>query len=295
MAFRPERPDRHPYHGGMEWPKDGSTQKVDVAAGVRLAVHQVGEGPPLLLIPGLGTDHHAFLWNIRDLSQHWRCLVLDQRGIGLSDATPGPYDMALLADDAARVIERLAPSGAFVFGVSMGGMVAQHLAIRHPKLVAALVLGCTGPGGSLAVRADPADTRLLLGGDARDPALAYRVACQVLYERRWREEHPEVVEDAVHWRATHPVRPGVFAAQWEAIRHHDTGDRLPEIQAPTLVLHGTADVVMPPGNGALLQERIPGARLHWLPGRGHMFFQEDPAATVRWLQEHLRLVAAHSG
>lgn len=278
--------------GDVEWPRDGSMQMVEVAAGVRLAVHQVGDGPPLLLIPGLGTDHHAFVWNIRDFSQRWRCLVLDQRGIGRSDATPGPYDMALLADDAARVLAQVAPGGAFVFGVSMGGMVAQHLAIRHPELVAALVLGCTGPGGRLAVRADPADTRLLLGGDAREPGLAYRVACQVLYERRWREEHPEVIEDAVQWRATHPVRPGVFAAHWEAIRHHDTAADLGKIRAPTLVLHGTADVVMPPGNGALLHERIPGSTLRWLPGRGHMFFQEDPGTTLSQLEQHLGLVAA---
>jgi pimeloyl-ACP methyl ester carboxylesterase len=274
---------------GVEWPEDGYTRMVEAAKEVRLAVHVVGDGPPLLLIPGLGTDHHAFVWNIRELSQRWLCLVLDQRGIGLSDASPGPYDMALLADDAARVIAELAPGGASVFGVSMGGMVAQHLAIRHPALVTALVLGCTGPGGRLAVRADPADTRLLLGGDAREPGLAYRVACQVLYERRWREQHPEVIEDAVHWRATHPVRPGVFAAHWEAIRHHDTADRLGEIGAPTLVLHGTADVVMPPGNGALLHERIPGSALRWLPGRGHMFFQEDPGATLRHLEDHLAL------
>jgi 3-oxoadipate enol-lactonase len=276
----------------VEWPQDGSMQMVEVAAGVRLAVHQVGDGPALLLIPGLGTDHHAFVWNIRDLSRHWRCLVLDQRGIGQSDATPGPYNMALLADDAAQVLVQLAPGGAFVFGVSMGGMVAQHLAIRHREMVAALVLGCTGPGGRLAVRADPADTRLLLGGDAREPGQAYRVACQVLYERRWREEHPEVIEDAVRWRATHPVRPGVFAAHWEAIRHHDTAAELGKIGAPTLVLHGTADVVMPPGNGALLHERIPGSTLHWLPGRGHMFFQEDPGATLCRLEEHLGLAPA---
>ncbi|MHB1639226.1 MAG: alpha/beta fold hydrolase [Candidatus Dormibacteria bacterium] len=276
----------------MEWPQESVTRRVEVEPGVRLAVHEVGEGAPLLLIPGLGTDHHAFVWNISNLARHWRCLVLDQRGIGLSDSSPGPYTMELLADDAGRVVAQLAPEGAFVFGVSMGGMVAQHLALRHPEAVAGLTLGCTGPGGRLAVRADPADTRLLLGGEAREPGLAYRVACQVLYERRWREQHPEVIEDAVHWRATHPVRAGVFAAHWEAIRHHDTGLRLGQISAPTLVLHGTADVVMPPGNGSLLQERIPGSVLRWLPGRGHMFFQEDPAATLRELEAHFRPAAA---
>ena len=255
--------------------------------GVELGVHEVGSGPPLLLIPGLGTDHHAFVWNISDLAAFWRCLVLDQRGLGASDATPGPYTMTQLASDAARVIASLAPGGAAVFGVSMGGMVAQHLAARHGEWVNSLILGCTGPGGRLAVRADPEDTRLLLGGDARDPGMAYRVACQVLYERSFAVAHPEVVEDAVRWRATHPVRPGVFAAQWSAIRHHDIAPLLTRISAPTLLLHGTSDRVMPAGNSSRLQEGISGSALEWLPGRGHMFFQEDPATTLRLLRHHL--------
>ena len=254
---------------------------------MELAVHEVGSGPPLLLIPGLGTDHHAFVWNISELAAFWRCLVLDQRGLGASDATPGPYTMEQLAADAASVIASLAPGGASVFGVSMGGMVAQHLAARHGERVNSLVLGCTGPGGRLAVRADPEDTRLLLGGDARDPGMAYRVACQVLYERTFAVARPEVIEDAVRWRATHPVRPGVFAAQWSAIRHHDIGPLLSRISAPTLLLHGTADRVMPAGNSSRLQEGIAGSVVEWLPGRGHMFFQEDPATTLRLLRHHL--------
>ena len=270
-----------------EWPSDSITHRVEVEPGVELAVHEVGSGPPLLLIPGLGTDHHAFLWNISELAAFWRCLVLDQRGLGASDATPGPYTMEQLAADAASVIASLAPGGASVFGVSMGGMVAQHLAARHGERVNSLVLGCTGPGGRLAVRADPEDTRLLLGGDARDPGMAYRVACQVLYERSFAVARPEVIEDAVRWRATHPVRPGVFAAQWSAIRHHDIGPLLSRISAPTLLLHGTADRVMPAGNSSRLQEGIAGSVVEWLPGRGHMFFQEDPATTLRLLRHHL--------
>ncbi len=271
----------------MDWPQESITHRVEVEPGVELAVHELGAGPPLLLIPGLGTDHHAFVWNIAELASSWRCLVLDQRGLGGSDGTPGPYTMPLLAADAAAVIGGLTAGTADVFGVSMGGMVAQHLAALHPDRVSGLVLGCTGPGGRLAVRADPEDTRLLLGGDAKEPGLAYRVACRVLYERRFAETHPEVVEDAVRWRATHPVRPGVFAAQWAAIRHHDSADFLHQIRAPTLVLHGTADRVMPPGNGALLAERIPGARLEWLRGRGHMFFQEDRTRARQLLAAHL--------
>lgn len=271
----------------VQWPATGELRRVLAGDGTVLTVYALGEGPPLLLIPGLGTDHHAFVWNIADLSQDFQCLVLDQRGIGLSEATPGPYTMAQLADDAASVLRDLAPQGAFVFGVSMGGMVAQHLAIRHPRLVTQLVLGCTGPGGQLAVRADPEVTRRLLGADARDPASAYRIACSVLYEPGWSAAHPGVIEDAVDWRAQHPVRPGVFQAHWQAIRHHDSGPQLSQIMAPTLILQGLKDVVMLPGNAEVLKAGIGNSLLLLLEGRGHMFFQEDPQLTRRLLQEEL--------
>lgn len=264
----------------MEHPVPASVHRVVAEGGVSLAVHQVGEGPALLLIPGLGTDHHVFHLNVPELASRFRCLVLDQRGMGLSQASPGTYTMELLADDAARVVEALAGPPARVLGASMGGMVAQHLAIRHPGAVSQLVLGCTGPGGRLAVRAAPGVTRQLLGADAKDPAGAYREACRVLYEPAWAASHPEVIEDAVSWRSRHPVRPAAFRAQWDAVRHHDAGPALAGIACPTLILHGSADVVMPPENAERLAELIPGARLEWLPGRGHLFFQEAPERTL---------------
>ncbi|MGH7643410.1 MAG: alpha/beta fold hydrolase [Candidatus Dormibacteria bacterium] len=277
----------------MDWPGASELRRVQTGDGTELAVYTLGNGPPLLLIPGLGTDHHAFVWNIAEFAQHFECLVLDQRGVGLSEATSGPYTMDLLADDAASTLRHLAPQGAFVLGVSMGGMVAQHLALRHPRLVRRLVLGCSGPGGRLAVRADPEVTRRLLGGGATDPASAYRIACSVLYEPHWRETHPEVIDDAVEWRARHPVRPGVFQAHWQAIRHHEMGARLSEIQTPTLILQGTADVVMLAANAEALRTGIEASELVWLPGRGHMFFQEDPERTLGLLRD--RLLPANSG
>jgi pimeloyl-ACP methyl ester carboxylesterase len=279
----------------VEWPAAGELRLIAAGDGTELAVYALGDGPPLLLIPGLGTDHHAFVWNIGSLMEHFECLVLDQRGIGRSEATPGPYTMELLADDAASVLRHLAPRGASVMGVSMGGMVAQHLAIRHPRLVEKLVLGCTGPGGQLAVRSDPDVTRRLLGADARDPASAYRMACSVLYEPSWAAAHPEIIEDAVAWRSNHPVRPGVFQAHWQAIRHHDAGPQLGQIAAPTLIVQGTADVVMLPGNAEALRTGIEGSELVWLEGRGHMFFQEDPEHTHSLLKGKLLPPAREGG
>ncbi len=263
----------------MDWPADESVVRVAVAPGQEVVVHELGAGHPLCCLPGLGADHTAFAPNVRSLALRHRCLVVDQVGIGASSPVTGPLTMARLADDVARVIAERTEGAADVLGVSMGGMVAQHLALRHPDRVRHLVLGCTGPGGPAAERADPAVTRQLLGGDARDPVTAYRNACRVMYSEEFQAQHPEVIDGAVEWRAHHLVRGQTFRAQWDAIRGHATGDDLPRINAPTLVLHGTHDRVMPPGNGAVLAARIPGATLEWFEGRGHLFFQEDPEAT----------------
>jgi len=278
--------------GEVDWPADDRVVRVRVAPSVQVVVHQLGTGSPLCCIPGLGADHTAFVRNVRDLASRHLVLVLDQRGIGASDPVTGPLSMAELADDAARVIAEQAGGAAHVFGVSMGGMVAQHVALRHPSLVRSLALGCTGPGGAAAVRAAPEATRQLLGGDARDPVSAYRNACRVMYSTDFQVRHPEVIEAAVAWRASHLVRGQTFRAQWEAIRGHATDDDLARIAAPTLVLHGTGDRVMPIGNGERLAARIPGATLVRLRGRGHLFFQEDPGAVDRALRRWLGASAA---
>ncbi len=272
-----------------QWPVEAIRVRVPVTPTLQVVVHELGSGFPILCIPGLGADHTAFLHQVQRLAERHRCLVLDGRGIGASDPAPGPYTMAGLADDAAVVIERRTGRGrAHVFGVSMGGMVAQHLALRHPDRVAGLVLGCTTPGGGRAVLPDREVLRQLYGGDARDPVAAYRNACRVMYAPDFQARHPEVIEAAVGWRAAHLVRGQTFAAQLAAIRGHDTDAVLPQIGAPTLVLHGSADLVTPLANGARLAARIPGAVLETLPGRGHLFFQEDPVATDRLLARHLR-------
>jgi len=277
------------------WPTEAIRVRVPVTPTVQVVVHELGSGFPILCIPGLGADHTAFLHQVERLAERHRCLVLDGRGIGASDPAPGPYTMAALADDAAGVIERRTGRGrAHVFGVSMGGMVAQHLALRHPERVATLVLGCTTAGGAHAAAPDPEVVRQLYGGGARDPVTAYRNACRVMYAPDFQACHPEVIEAAVSWRAAHLVRGQTFAAQLAAIGGHDTDAALPGITAPTLVLHGSADVVAPVANGVRLAARIPEAVLETLPGRGHLFFQEDPLATDRLLARYLAVPSARA-
>jgi pimeloyl-ACP methyl ester carboxylesterase len=253
------------------------------ADGTELAATVSGAGPPLLMIPGLGASRRVYAPLLPALVSHLEVVVFDPRGTGESGVTPGPYTMDGLAGDAAAVLDAAGLDAAAVWGASMGGMVAQHLALLHPERVTRLVLACTTCGGPHAIGPAPEAASALLGRGARTPGDAYRLACTVLYAEDWQAEHPELIDREVAERERHPVRGGVFAAQQAAVRGHDTWDTLPRISAPTLVLHGTEDAAVPAENGRILAGRIPGARLQLLPGRGHLFFHEAPeesAATV---------------
>jgi pimeloyl-ACP methyl ester carboxylesterase len=246
------------------------------ADGTELAATVSGDGPPLLMIPGLGASRRVYASLLPLLTPRLRVVVFDPRGVGESGYTPGPYSMAQLAADAASVLDAAGLEVAAVWGASMGGMVAQHLALLHPERVSRLLLACTTCGGSHAVPPTAAAAAALLGKGARSPGEAYRLACTVLYAEDWQAAHPDFIDREVAERERHPVRGGVFSAQQSAVRGHDTYDARPRITVPTLVVHGDADAVVPAENGRILTERIPGARLHLLPGRGHLFFHESP-------------------
>lgn len=255
--------------------------RVAAPDGAELAVTIAGAGPPLLLVPGLGATRVVFDPVIGLLTSHFRVAVYDQRGIGESEMTPGPYTTAQLGDDAAAVLAGLGIDRAAVLGGSFGGMVAQQLAIRHPSRLSALLLAATGPGAShLARKPDPSATEALLGKGARTTADAYRMACTVLYSRAFQEEHPEFIEQQVRDRARRPVAARAFQAQLAASHAHDVWDQLPTIAAPTMVLHGSEDAVMPVDNARLLCGRIPGAVLEVFEGAGHLFFHEQPQRTA---------------
>lgn len=264
--------------------------------GAALAVTVEGDGQPLLLIPGLGATRVVFRPLIPLLTAHFQVAVYDQRGIGASEVTPGPYSTARLAGDATAVLDGLRIDRATVLGASFGGMVAQEVAVGHPARLDALVLAASGPGPAhLVEEPDPAAAAALLGRGARSPEEAYRIACTVLYSRSFQEAHPEFIEQQIRDRATRPIDGRAFRAQLDASRAHDAWDRLPSVTAPTLVMHGSEDAVMPLANARALAERIPGARLVVFDGAGHLFFHEEPERTAAVLAEFASEVSSRAG
>lgn len=266
-------------------------QDLSIAApgGAVLAARIDGDGAPLLLIPGLGATRRVFDPLRPALLRRHRVITYDPRGVGDSTRGTAPLSIELLAGDAAVVIANAGVDGAHVFGASMGGVVAQRLTVDSPGKVRRLVLAATHPPVPHNVPAAPAAMQALLGRGARTPEDAYRVACTVLYSTRFQRTHPEFIAEQVRVRGAHPVPARVFRDQMEALRRpSDLWERLPDVTAPVLVLHGTADVVAPYENAPLLAHRIPGARLRPFDECGHLFFHERPDETARVVHEFLR-------
>jgi 3-oxoadipate enol-lactonase len=248
--------------------------------GARIAVQTSGAGAPLLLLAGQ-TGSHRWWTRVRpDFDAFRRVVTLDQRGTGDSDAPPGPYSTRGFAEDAIAVLDDLGIAQADVYGTSMGGRVAQWIAVDHPERVRRLVLGCTSPGGPHAVERGAAVRRALADPDA---AAARRALLDLMYTPEWRAAHPEP-----YWTLGDPgMARHARREHLRASNGHDAWDALPRITAPTLVLHGDHDELNPTANAPLLAERIPGARLLLLPGARHAYFEESRAAAGAAVREFL--------
>ena len=250
---------------------------------VKLHYEVIGEGDPLLLIMGYG--HHALHWG--DLPQqfaenNYQIVVMDNRGTGRSDKVDEPVSIAMMADDVCSVMDAAGLKKASVFGVSMGGMVAQVFALNHPDRLYDLVLGCTFPGGPHTVPTDPEGMRILFDYDylrkmtpQQRSMAVFRFFCSDEFI-----EANNASFDYYHKVTTeYPTPLFIFRRQAEAIASEDTWDRLPNIKVPTMIISGTDDHLVNFKNSELLAKRIPGAELTLLQDKRHGFFIEAMDST----------------
>jgi pimeloyl-ACP methyl ester carboxylesterase len=242
--------------------------------GARIYWDEQGQGAPILLIMGLGWP--SYLWHRTRpvLASRFRTIALDNRGVGQSDVPPGPYSMAMMASDAAAVLDAAGVDRAHIFGLSMGGMIAQEFALQYPTRVESLLLGCTAPGGPQAVRAEPAATQLLFARDL-SPEEFSRAMNPFIYDPGTPQER---IEADFVLRKQWFARPEAYTAQLQAILAWEAYSRLPRITAPTLVIHGENDRLVPPANGKIIAERIPGAQLVMIPHASHILSTDQPEA-----------------
>jgi pimeloyl-ACP methyl ester carboxylesterase len=234
-----------------------------------------GEGPQtLVMIHGLTLHSGVFREQTAEFARHFRTVLFDNRGAGRTDKPDEPYTMRQFAADTAGLFNVLQIRRAAVLGISMGGMIAQEFAINYPERVACLVLACTHFGGKSAIRPSPEMGAAIAAGAAATPEQR-ELQLRAGYADETIAGRPDVIEKVNEIRATHPMPPFALARRMQALSGHDTAERLESIEIPTMVLTGTEDRLVPPGNAKMIAERIPGAVLKELPG-GHTFFMEHP-------------------
>jgi 3-oxoadipate enol-lactonase len=246
----------------------------DTTSDLEIWTEQVGLGPDVLLIGGLGDTVESWQFQLDGLANRYRLTAFDNRGAGKTAMPDGLVSAELMADDAAAVLRALEIHSAHVAGFSMGSAIGQELALRHPELVRSLVLQSTCPPR----RAVPLPAQLLALAASGGPQRA-RLLRGVLHlglhpaGARRRFGGP-IVEEALAF--PHQQSVEAFQAQVEVCLTHDTADRLPQIAAPTLVLSGELDTILPPRFGRSVAAGIPNARFDVLPGEAHQPFQEIP-------------------
>lgn len=248
----------------------------------RLAYVRRGQGEPLLLIQGMAAHHRMWgEWFLSALTPHFDVIAFDHRGIGTSDPVTEPFDVADLADDAAGVLRALDLPSAHVLGISLGGMTAQELTLRHPALVRTLTIGCSWAGGPGGVMSETA-RRVVEAIATKNVEHSLRTGYEANLSPRFAADPADYDRFATLSLAVRVPVP-VVQMQWEAGQRHDTSARLPTVTTPTLVLHGTADAMLASINGKHIAGLIPAARLEQLTDVGHLFWWEEPQRTVELL------------
>jgi 3-oxoadipate enol-lactonase len=251
--------------------------------GANIYWDEQGSSEPLLLINGL--SYPSYMWHRArpPLAQNFRTVAFDNRGIGQSDAPPGIYSIALMASDAAAVLDAAGVTSSHVFGVSMGGMIAQEFALQYPQRVRSLILGCTNAGGPHVVRPAP-EVLQILTRQAMTPEESKEAMIPFIYDPSTpRERIDEDMAIRMQWYPT----PQGYLGQLQGILQWEAYSRIAQITAPTLIIHGETDQLIPVANARLIAERIAGAKLALLPRASHIFETDQPGVAIRLINEFL--------
>jgi pimeloyl-ACP methyl ester carboxylesterase len=258
--------------------KDGPILPYASRGAFELYYESTGAGTPVLLVNGQAMTLATWWRTVPVLAKSFRVLTFDQRDMGRSGHSPWPYTVPQMAADAVAVLDAAEVERAHVYGISLGGMVAQEFALMYPERVAALVLGATTAGGPGTILARPEPLGFFVRAGAMGPEEAEWAAVPYNYAEATRREHGDRIAEDIARRVLDTTDALGYIHQVAAAAGHNTVGRLHEITAPTLVVHGGDDVVIPPSNGRLLAEAIPGAKLKIWPGAGHLFMTVEPRA-----------------
>jgi pimeloyl-ACP methyl ester carboxylesterase len=243
--------------------------------GIQIYYEIHGRGDPLVLIMGLRRNAEWWQYQIPTLSQSFQVVVFDNRGAGRSDKPDMPYSIGLFAEDTKELMSSLGIRRAHVLGVSMGGYIAQELAILYPEMVRGLILGCTSPGGKRAVAMSPERLAMFTAIQGLSPEQILRKDMDIYFSQHFIDTNPDWINRFIEISLRYYQPVEAFQHQFEACLTHDTTDRLQTIHRPTLILSGDDDPLVPPENSRILKECIPQAELVFFPNGRHCFFIEE--------------------
>ena len=255
--------------------------------GVKIAYEIRGDGEPLALVHGLAYDRNGWGRFPDLLAQRFRVVLIDNRGVGESDAPEGPYAVTQMAADVVAVLDDAGIERTNLFGVSLGGFIAQELALTYPERLAKLVLASTAPGGPKAHPMPAAG----LEAFGKYPTMEREAGLRLMVENSLGEhgvrDVPGLADEIFAYRLERAPSLAAWQAQAYAGATFDSYDRIGSIQAPTLVVQGGADNVVDPRNAELLAELIPNARVEIVPERGHLLVWEDSERVAELVTEFL--------
>ena len=255
--------------------------------GLKLYCEVTGDGAPVVLIPGFAAGRWIWFKQTADLSRIFRVVSFDPRGVSASDKPGGSQTITLLADDVAQLLEALGIARAHVVGASFGGFVAQEFALKYPEMTRKLVLCCTSFGGPNHVMPAPETLQALASTKGLNSEERMRANLLLAFTPEYVQTQSAEVDQIVHLRATNEVPEHIYMSQLQAAMNFNTESRLSEINSPTLLLSGDADVIVPVQNSRNLAEKIPGASLRIVKGGSHTFFIEQADEFNRIVAEFL--------
>jgi 3-oxoadipate enol-lactonase len=245
-------------------------------------------GPYFMLICGLGG--HILGWDaelVEALGRETRLILFDNRGAGRSDKPDIEYSIAMHADDAARLLDVIGIERAHVLGASMGGMIAQEFALRHPGKTESLMLCCTAPGSHRMITPSQEVLETLAEVDGLTAEEIARKNRPLSFTQKFMDDNDDWLEAKMQRELAYATPAHSFKRQMAAAMHHNAYSRLPNIESPTMVMTGTEDILIPPENSDLLASQIPDAVLKRYDGVGHAFMTERRDAVVKDILEFI--------
>ncbi|WP_312115901.1 alpha/beta fold hydrolase [Brevibacillus reuszeri] len=245
--------------------------------GISIYYETEGEGFPLIGIQGKDSNLDWWHPSTRSaLADKYRFIMLDNRGSGRSGHPAKVYGVADMATDVVGLMNELQIEKAYVLGQSMGGMIAQEVALQSPDRVEKLVLVCTTPGVTRAALS----SQMLELINGKFVLSSPQDSLRLLFPELFIRDNPELMEQLVKLMQRYPVEPRTTSIHDAAYQSFDSYDRLPAISVPTMIIHGEADWIFTPAHAEILAQRIPDAQLLMVPDAGHGVF----------LQEHERII-----